>query len=77
MRGRPRDYCDPTSSNYHNSGEEVHVKKIKKITISQLRALATHTPIWGRVAQGALEFCLPQIRKCYFFSDPCVFGYIF
>ena len=48
--------------------------------ISQLRALATHTPIWGGgggVAQGALELLLPQIRKCHFLSDPCVFGYIF
>ena len=33
---------------------------------SQLRALVTHTPIWGGggggVAQGALELLLPQIR---------------
>ena len=32
-------------------------------SVSQLSALATHRPIWGRVAQGALELCLPQIRK--------------
>ena len=50
---------------------------LKNIYISQLRALATHTPIWGRVAQGALDLCLQQIRKCHFFSDPCVFGCIF
>ena len=25
-------------------------------------ALATHRPIWGHVAQGALELFLPQIR---------------
>ena len=65
-----------TSSNHHNSGG-LHVKKFFKTTISQLRALATHTPSLGRVAQGALELCLPQIRKCHFLSDPCVFGYIF
>ena len=44
-----------------------HVKKKSKLGISQLRALATHTPILGRVAQGALELGLPQIRKCLFF----------
>ena len=44
---------------------------------SQPRALATHTPILGRVAQGALEFCLTQIRRCHFLSDPCVSGCIF
>ena len=38
-----------------------HVKKTKPI-ISQLCALATHTPILGRVAPGALELFLPQIR---------------
>ena len=51
--------------------------KKKKGTRSQLRALASHTPILGRVAQGALELCLPQIRKCHFLSDSCVFAYIF
>ena len=54
-------------------GGGVHIKK-NKLAISQQRALATHTPIWGYVAQGALELCLPQIRKCHFLSDPCVFG---
>ena len=52
-------------------------KKGKKATRSQLRALATHTPNLGHVAQGALELGLSQIRKCHFLSDPCVFGYIF
>ena len=37
-------------------------KKKLKTSISQLRALATHTPILGRVGQGALELGLPQIR---------------
>ena len=32
-------------------------------TVSQLRALATHRPISGHVAQGAFELYLPQIRK--------------
>ena len=53
------------------------VKKTKNTTVSQLRALATRTPSLGRVGQGALELGLPQIRKCHFLSDPCVFGYIF
>ena len=57
----PRNFCDPASSQHHNSGG-VHVKKKIKPIISQLRALATHTPIWGRIAQGALGLFLPQIR---------------
>ena len=32
-------------------------------SVSQLSALAIHTPIWGRVSQGAFELSLPQIRK--------------
>ena len=36
----------------------------------------THTPILGRVDQGALELPLSQIRRCHFFSDHCVFGCI-
>ena len=31
--------------------------------VSQLSALATLRPIWGRVGQGAFELSLPQIRK--------------
>ena len=65
-----RNFCDPTSSSHNNSGG-LHVKK--KATRSQLRALATHTPILGGVAQGTLELGLSQIRKCHFLSDPCLF----
>ena len=57
-------------------GGGVHQKK-KSPVKSQLRVLATHTPILGRVAQGTLELGLTQTRKCHFLSDPCVFGYIF
>ena len=35
-------------------------------SVSQLSALATLRPIWGRVGQGAFELSLPQIRKCHF-----------
>ena len=49
----------------------------KQTAISQLRALATRTPSLGRVGQGAWELGFAQTRRCYFFSDPCVFGYIF
>ena len=67
-RSFSRNFCDPTSSIQHNSGGGGgggggHVKKRSKPGISQLRALATHTPILGRVAQGALELGLPQIKK--------------
>ena len=37
---------------------------------SQLSALATLRPIWGRVAQGAFELTLSQIRKCHFLEGP-------
>ena len=47
-------FCDPTSSQHHNSGG-VHVKKNFNASVTQLRALANHRPIWGSVAQGALE----------------------
>ena len=33
---------------------EVHVKFFFDSSVSQLRALATLRPIWGRVTQGAL-----------------------
>ena len=42
-------------------------------SVSQLRALATLRPIWGRVAQGAFELSLPQIRKCHFLEWPLHF----
>ena len=35
-------------------------------SVSQLSALATLRPIWGRVGQGAFELSLPQIRKFFF-----------
>ena len=35
---------------------------ITEIALAKLRALATHRPIWGRIAPGALELCLLQIR---------------
>ena len=47
------------------------------LVLSQLRVLASHTGNLGSVAQGALELEHWKIRKCHFFSDPCVFGYIF
>ena len=55
LRGRPRsfprNFCDPTSTTQHNSGGGgggggLTLKKFKP-GISQLRALATHTPILG------------------------------
>ena len=35
-------------------------------SVSQLSALATLRPIWGRVGQGAFELSLPQIRSFFF-----------
>ena len=45
-------------------------KKRKKSFKSQSHALATNTPISGRVTQGALELFLKKKRKCRFFCDP-------
>ena len=39
-------------------------------SVSQLSALATLRPIWGRVGQGAFELSLPQIRKFFFCEKP-------
>ena len=68
-------FFGPASSQHYNSG--VSPEEKNKTTISQLRALATRTPNLRRVDQGAWQLGLPQIRKCHFLSDPCVFGYIF
>ena len=37
-------------------------------SVSQLSALATVRPIWGRVGQGAFELSLQPIRKLLFFE---------
>ena len=42
------------------------IKKILNTFKSQLRALATLRPIWGRVGQGAFELCLPQLGSAIF-----------
>ena len=85
-RGGEKKNCaifgGPASSQPYNSGGGAGrggspERKEKKPTISQLRALATHTRSLGRLSQGAWELGLPQIRKCHFLIDPCVFGYIF
>ena len=68
MRGRTANFCDPASSQHYNSGGGGGSPEIFfDSSVSQLSALATLRPIWGRVAQGAFELSLPQIRKCHFF----------
>ena len=47
----------PPLLNTITQGGGFTLKKISPVK-SQLRALATHTPILGRVAQGALELDL-------------------
>ena len=76
LRQKPRNICDPASSNHHISGM-LHGKKNYGLDISQLRVLASHTGSLRSVAQGALELESWEIRRCYFLSDPCVYGYIF
>ncbi len=63
----------PLLASITKGGGGVHRKFFFDSSVSQLSALATLRPIWGRVSQGAFELSLPQIRKCLFFlSDPCV-----
>ena len=77
------NFFDPASSQLRNlggGGGGVHGKKnffLKNFTESNPRALATRTPSLGRVGQGALELDFAQTRRRFFFSDPCVLGYIF
>ena len=64
-RAGPRKFRGPASSQYYNSGGGSPEKNFDS-SVSQLSALATLRPIWGRVGQGAFELSLPQIRKCHF-----------
>ena len=71
MGGRTANFRGPASSQHYNSGGEGgggegSPEKYFDSSVSQLSALATLRPIWGRVAQGAFELSLPQIRKCHF-----------
>ena len=61
MRGRTAGFCDPASSQHNNSGGGGSPEKNFDSVKSQLRALATLRPIWGRVGQGAFELCLPKL----------------
>ena len=45
--------------------------------ISQRRVLASHKTIFESVVQGAWELEDLPFGRCHFWSDPCVFGYIF
>ena len=58
LRGRPRNICNPTSS---NSGM-LHVKKKLYRYITAKRFSNPHTN-FGIDAQGALELGLPQITN--------------
>ena len=77
LRGRTAIFCDPASITRGGGGGGGSPEIFFDLSVSQLSALVTHRQIWGRVAQGAFELSLPQIRKCHFLCDPCVFGYIY
>ena len=72
---KPRNICDSASSNYRSSG--CFMVNIFFSAISQLRLVGRHYTNLGEVAQGALELDVLPFGRCHFFSDPCVFGYIF
>ena len=55
----------------------LHPVVIMGSAISQIRVLACHTGSLGSVAQGAWKLEDLAMGRCHFFSDPCVFGYIF
>ena len=58
--------------------QEGFTVKIISQVISQLRLVGSHNTNLGAVAHGALELYVFQLgRRYFFFSDPCVFGYIF
>ena len=69
LRGSTADFCDPASSQHYNSGGGGggggggSPENNSDSSVSQLSALATLRPNWGRVGQGAFELSLPQIRK--------------
>ena len=82
LRKRTANFSGPASSQLYNSGGGgggggVTGNFFFFLLKSLLRPLATHIPSLGRVGQCVWELGLPQIRKCHFLSDPCVFGYIF
>ena len=64
-------FLRPASSKLYISGGVHRKKKIFPLK-SQLRPLATFVPSLGRVGQCAWELCCSNIRKCFFWSDPCV-----
>ena len=60
LRGRTANFCDPASSQHYNSGGGGGLpEKNSDSSVSQLSALATLRPIWGRGGQGAFELSLP------------------
>ena len=69
-RGRIKEICAisliPPPQGGGGGGGGVPVKKKKKAALSQLRALATHTPSLGRVGQGTWELGFTQIGGAIF-----------
>ena len=59
LRERTANFCDPASSQHYNSGGGGSPGEKTDSSVSQLSALATLRPIWGRVGQGAFELSLP------------------
>ena len=60
------------------TGGGVHVKNFfRLVSITATCFSNPETNLGARRSRRLLELRLPQIRKCHFFSDPCVFGYIF
>ena len=67
-RGGPRklNFRGPPLFNTITQGGGGSPEKNSDSSVSQLSALATLRPIWGRVGQGAFELSLPQIRSFFF-----------
>ena len=61
---KPRNICDPASSNHHNSGL-LHGKIISQV-ISQLRLAGSHNTNLGAVANGTLELYVFQLGGAMF-----------
>ena len=57
--------------------QECFTVKIIFLSRIRVRLVGSNNTNLGVVAHGALELDMLQFGRRYFFSDPCVLGYIF
>ena len=71
-------FCPASSQHYNSGGGGGGFTGGKKLNhcITAKSFSNPHTD-FGAGRSRPWQLGLPQIRKCHFWSDPCVFGYIF